>query len=64
MNSELNKKENNPYANPDGSPIDGKEEEFFDWEKQKDKERLDLMPKEERDAAIASQRALNDRMQS
>jgi hypothetical protein len=54
----------NPYANPDGSSIDGKEPEFFEWEKQKDKQRLDKLPEAEKQADIDSQRALNDRMQS
>lgn len=54
----------NPYANPDGSPIDGKEPEFFEWEKNKDKERLNKLSPEEKKAEISAQQDLNKRMQS
>lgn len=54
----------NPYANPDGSPIDGKEPEFFEWEKNKDKDRLDKLPDDQKQAEIDAQRDLNKRMQS
>jgi hypothetical protein len=54
----------NPYANPDGSPIDGKEPEFFEWEKNKDKERLDKLPEGEKAAEIEAQQDMNKRMQS
>jgi hypothetical protein len=53
----------NPYANADGSPIDGKEPEFFDWESKKDKDRLEALPNQEKEKELKAQRDLNDRMQ-
>ncbi len=57
-------KEKNPYANPDGSPIDGNEPEFFAWEKDQAEKRLNAMSPEEREKAIKSQEALQKRMES
>ena len=58
------KENTNPYANPDGSPKDGQEAEFFEWAKKKDQERLNQLPEDERNKEIEAQRSLNDRMQS
>jgi hypothetical protein len=54
----------NPYANPDGSPIDGKEPEFFAWAANKAKEKLNLLTPEEREKVQQAERDLNRRMQS
>lgn len=54
----------NPYANKDGSPIDGKEPEFFAWLKDRAKEKFDKLPPEEQKIVEESERALNDRMNS
>lgn len=36
----MRKKSINPYKNPDGSPIDGMENEFFAWERKEAKKGL------------------------
>lgn len=54
----------NPFANPDGSPIDGKEPEFYEWEIVKDKERLSNLTEQEKKEDIESQKALQKRMES
>jgi hypothetical protein len=54
----------NPYANPDGSPIEGKEPEFFDWAKQFDKKRLEELPENVKKEEIESQESLQKRMES
>jgi len=58
------KKIKNPFANEDGSPIDGEEPDFFEWEKQRAIKELDKLPPEEKEKAIESERALNERMNS
>lgn len=59
-----NKEKHNPYANPDGSPIDGKEDLFFEWEIENDKKRLDKLPENIKAEELASQEALQKRMES
>lgn len=54
----------NPYSNANGSPIDGKEPEFFAWERNRDKKRLNVLPAAEKEKELKAQRDLNDRMQS
>ncbi len=57
-------KNKNPFANTDGSPIDGKEPEFFEWEKENSKSELKKLPEEIQAEIIDSERELNKRMDS
>ena len=54
----------NPFAKPDGSPIDGKEPDFFAWLKARAKEKFDKLPPHEQKIVAESERALNERMNS
>jgi hypothetical protein len=53
-----------PYSNPDGTPIDGKEPEFFTWAREWELERRKALSKEEREALEKSEQALAARMNS
>lgn len=54
----------NPYATKDGSPLNGKEEEYFAWAKQKAAAELAKLPKNKQKEMIASEKALAKRMNS
>ncbi len=54
----------NPYAKQDGSPIDGKEPEFFAWGREQELKRREQLPKAEREAIEKSEQALDRRMNS
>jgi hypothetical protein len=54
----------NPFGKPDGTPIDGKEPEFFAWAREKELERRKTLPKEERESIERSENALDRRMNS
>lgn len=56
--------EKNPFADSDGLPKDGQSAEFYKWEKEKAKERLDKLPPAEQKQVIEAEAALNKRMAS
>jgi hypothetical protein len=58
------KKDKNPYANSDGTPIDGKEPKFFAWAREQELKRRKGLPASEVRAIEKSERALNRRMMS
>ncbi len=58
------KVEINPFAANDGSPLAGKEVEFFKWAKQKHKKELSLLPKEEQKKILEGEKRLAKRMNS
>lgn len=55
---------NNPYADKDGAPVDGKEAQFFAWEKEQAKKELEKLPADKQKEIKESEAALNDRMNS
>jgi hypothetical protein len=57
-------KDNNPFGNPDGTPIDGKEDEFFAWGREQELKRREKLPESERKAIEKSEQALDRRMNS
>lgn len=61
MKKQVNK---NPFASADGAPVEGKEKEFFEWERQRDIKRLRKLTKQQNSADIKAQKELNKRMQS
>lgn len=54
----------NPYAKADGTPMDGKEFDFLDWSKKKDKDRLKNLTPENRKKVIKARKHMQDKMQS
>ncbi len=54
----------NPYANPDGTPKDGKDAEFFAWARKKELDRRKTLPEEEVKKIEESEQALAKRMDS
>jgi len=54
----------NPFANPDGSPMNDKLKEFIEWEEAHREEMLKKLPPDEADQIKASMEALNKRMDS
>lgn len=54
----------NPFANEDGSPIDGQEKDFFDWEIEHSRQELEKLPEEKQIEILESEHALNKRMDS
>jgi hypothetical protein len=54
----------NPYANLDGSPIEGNEPEFFAYANEVEDKRISHLPANEQDKAKRSKAALADRMNS
>lgn len=54
----------NPFANDDGSPIDGKEAEFFNWGIEQAKRRLLRLTPEEQTKQLEADRLMNDKMNS
>lgn len=66
MNAENNKKDEpkNPFATADGSWIDGKEKEFWNWEAAKYEAYLSTLSPEERSKKIAADKHLSNKMNS
>ena len=58
------RKENNPHANPDRTPIDGQEPDFFAWGRDQELQQRESLPAEEREAIQESEQALDKRMNS
>lgn len=58
------KEEKNPFTAKDGTPLAGKEAEFFKWAKQKHKKELSLLPKEEQKKILEGEKRLAKRMDS
>ncbi len=54
----------NPFQLPDGSPMEGKEPEFFQWKKDKAKREFDKLPPDVQQVVKESEKALNERMNS
>jgi hypothetical protein len=54
----------NPFANPNGDPIEGKEAEFFAWGRAKELKRRQHLSKEELAGLVAAEDALAQRMNS
>lgn len=54
----------NPYANKDGSPIKGKEFEFFDWAITADEERIAKLPPDQQKKEREAARHLRNKMES
>ncbi len=54
----------NPYAAKDGSPLNGKEKEFFNWEITRAKKELKKLSPEQQKERLTSHKALNRRMNS
>lgn len=54
----------NPYAKPDGTPVYGKEPEFFSWARAWELERRKHLPEAEVKALEESEEALAKRMNS
>jgi hypothetical protein len=52
----------NPFAQKSGLPIKGKEVEFFEWEKSKELVRINGLPKEEKQKALAARNLLKKKM--
>lgn len=57
-------KKTNPYATPSGTPKEGKDAEFFQWEREQYLNHLDTLPKEEKKKILEADRALANRMNS
>jgi hypothetical protein len=60
MNNEIK----NPFANPDGSPVEGKEFEFFDWAREQELKRRALLSKEEQSRLRSADKHLAAKMNS
>ena len=54
----------NPYANTDGTPVEGKEPEFFAWAREYELKRRQTLPAATVKAMEKSEQALARRMQS
>lgn len=54
----------NPFAKADGTPIEGKEFEFLDWEIEKDKNRINKLPDDLKKEAKARANHLRKKMES
>lgn len=52
----------NPYGNPDGTPKDGQEDNFFRWAREQELERRKTLPPEEVKKLEESEEALARRM--
>jgi hypothetical protein len=57
-------KQNNPYANADGTPKKGLEFQFLDWSIEQDRNRINSLPKKERSKELDSRKRLRDKMES
>jgi len=57
-------KDKNPYLEPDGTPIEGKEPEAFAWGRAYELKRRESLPEAERKSIEESEQALARRMQS
>lgn len=66
MHTENNKKDEtkNPFAAADGGPIDGREDEFWNWEVAKYEAYLATLSPEERSKQIAADKHLSKKMNS
>jgi hypothetical protein len=60
----VNTDHTNPYADKDGAPMDGKETQFFEWEKERKAKETSKLSKEDQDKVKASEEALAKRMDS
>lgn len=54
----------NPYGKPDGTPISGKEPEFWAWMEEQRKKSLSELSREERDEKEKADNRLAKRMDS
>jgi hypothetical protein len=54
----------NPFANEHGAVIPGREPEFFQWERDRELERLNKLPERERAEILESEKELSKRMNS
>ena len=52
---------NNPYANPDGSPVKGNAGQFWTWEWKKEEARLAALPPKERQRQQAIKKHMADK---
>ena len=59
-----NNREKNPFAKPDGSPIDGKEFEWLDWAIKDDEKWIATLSPEEQEKVKAARKHMADKMQS
>lgn len=57
-------RQSNPYAQADGSPVDGKETEFFDFEIKESQRYYDSLTEEEQREYDAGAKELQKRMDS
>jgi hypothetical protein len=60
----MNTEEKNPFANTDGSPIEGKEPEFYAWEKAAAQMKLETMSPDEKLKRVQADLDLDKRMDS
>ena len=56
--------QNNPYANPNGTPRDGKELQFFAWERKRRLAEIKKLPPEVQKRIRESERRFAARMNS
>lgn len=54
----------NPYAKKDGSPLSGKEVEFWNWEKNKEAQRMNKLKTVDRKKEQVAKNELTRRMES
>jgi hypothetical protein len=57
-------KEKNPFADPDGSPKQGKGLEYMEWIKQRDRQYLASLSADERTKVIEARKRLAKKMNS
>ncbi|MEP7256916.1 MAG: hypothetical protein ABI687_00970 [Flavitalea sp.] len=57
-------KKRNPFANPDGSPKEGKENDFYDFARAQTPENRNEIPLSDEEIIVEAEKALGERMDS